>query len=102
MRQTASEGLCSSAYPKFAAERVDELGPNHCQRTETSAWSRNRLGNKAEGITIVPAVAIVEKPAETLAAVEPSRVGTALQPVGFTARRELRGSLLKKGFVAKG
>ena len=70
MRQIASERLSSSEHPKFSADRVDELGPNHRQRTETPAWSRNRLGNKAEGITI----------------------GTALQPIGFTARRELRGS----------
>ena len=36
MRQTASERLSTSEHPKFSADRVDELGPNHCQRTEVS------------------------------------------------------------------
>ncbi len=36
MRQTASERLSTSEHSKFSADRVDELGPNHCQRTEVS------------------------------------------------------------------
>ena len=40
MRQTASERLCTSEHPKFSADRVDELGPNHCQRTEVSVIVR--------------------------------------------------------------
>jgi len=42
MRQIASARLCTLEHPKFSADRIDELGPNHCQRAEVSvvAWGK--------------------------------------------------------------
>src|ERR1035437_6867859 len=42
MRQTASERLFTSEHPKSPPDRVDELGPNHCQRTEISVIARGK------------------------------------------------------------
>ena len=43
MRQIASARLYTLEHPKFSADRVDELGPNPCQRTEVSVIARGKL-----------------------------------------------------------